>query len=348
MGTLRHLLGARVLAAALLAPFVIAAPARADDAPSAAEKARAKKSLDRGLKLYSQGKLDEAMTAFKASREAAPDPKATLMIARVERDMGELLKAHDTYKSALEQAEAAAARGESRRSTIDEIRKDLRELDGVLGWVTIELSHAPSGTRVSIDGNDVTGKVGGPIRVAPGPIAVVATAPGGVEKSRKLSVKAGETANVELEFTWSGPSDEALANAGDEPTGASESESPAEKREQPGSHGERTLAWVAGGVGLAGVVTFGVFGVMSNAKFSDLEAACPEKHCPPELEGDQSDGQTFQTIANVGLVVGAVGLGTAVTLFALGGPSDAAYSAKSTAPRVTVGLGSIQLRGSFQ
>jgi hypothetical protein len=325
------------------------APARADDgAPTAAEKARAKKLLDRGLKLYSQGKLDEAMTAFKESREIAPDPRAQLMIARVQRDQGELLKAHDTYKAALDQAEQAQARGEARRATLDELRKDLRELDGVLGWVTIELSHAPSGTRVSIDGNDVTSKLEGPIRVAPGPLVILATAPGGVEKSRKLSVKAGETANVELAFTWSGPSDQALSDEADEADSGGTVAAPEERESPRTSGGSNTLAWVAGGVGVAGVAVFGVFGAMSNSKFSELEDSCPNNHCPLDLEGEKSDGQTFQTIANVGLVVGVVGLGTAVTLFALGGPSDAAYSARRSTPRLTVGLGSIQLRGSFQ
>ncbi len=350
MGSLRLVPRARLLVlAALLGPVALVAPARADDsAPTAAEKGRAKKLLERGVKLYSQGKLDEAMTAFKQSREVAPDPKALLMIARVQRDQGELLKAHDTYKNALDQAEHAQARGEARRATIDELRRDLRDLDGILGWITIELSHAPSGTRVSIDGNDVTAKLEGPIRVAPGPIVVLATAPGGVEKSRKLSVKAGETANVELAFTWSGPSDQTLSDEADEADSGGTVAASEEPESPRASGGGKTLAWVAGGVGVAGVAVFGVLGAMSNAKFSELEAACPDNHCPPDLEGDRSDGQTFQTIANVGLVVGVVGLGTAVTLFALGGPSESAYSAKSSTPRLTVGLGSIQLRGRFQ
>jgi len=339
-----------LLVGALFGSLALAPPARAEEssrAPTAAEKAKARKSLARGQKLYAAGKLDEARAAFQESHDAVPDPKASLMMARIQRDSGELLKARDAYKAALDEAQAAEAHGQARRATMDEIKKDLRDLDGILGFITIELVHAPGGTKVTIDGHDVTGELGGPIRVAPGPLLVVATAPTGVEKSQKATIKAGETASVELSFTWGGKSDESLAEVS---PAEDDHEEPArtEPLGKPSSHGSRTLVWVAGGVGLAGVATFAVFGPMSAAKFSRLEDACSNGHCAADLEDDKNTGKTFQTIANVGVVVGAVGFGAAITLFALSGPSDSAYSASVTAPRLSVGLGSVRLSGGFQ
>ena len=338
-----------LLFVALLGSLAVAPAVRAEtSAPTVAEKAKAKRSLERGQKLYKAGKLEEAQAAFRESHDAVPDPKALLMIARCQRDNGELLKAHDTYKAAQEEADAAAARGEARRATTDEIRKDQRELDGILGWVTIELSHAPSGTHVTIDGRDVTGELGGPIRVAPGPVVVVGTTSSGVEKSQKLSIRAGQTANVELSFTWSGRSDEALANAPDE--GGEQPSQPEPEPTHKRSKGGKSNApiWVAGGATVAGAAVFGIFGVLANGKFKELKDGCVDKHCPDYLENNKDEGQMFQTVANVGLVVGVVGLGTAITLFALGGPSDAAPYEQSSLPKLKVGLGSVELSGSFQ
>src|ERR1041385_9236182 len=85
------------LLGALLVPLSVAAPARAGDAaaPTATDKAKAKRSFDRGQKLYGQHKLDEAKAAFEESHDAAPDAKASLMLARILRDNGELLKARN-------------------------------------------------------------------------------------------------------------------------------------------------------------------------------------------------------------------------------------------------------------
>lgn len=333
------------LGATLAGVLCVVTPAWADGAaPTAAESAKAKKELDKGQKLYKQGKLDDAFAAFEASHEAVADPKASLMMARIQRDRGELLKAHATYEAALREAQAAEAQGKSRRATADEIKRELAELSNVLGWLTIEIPHAPSGTRVSIDGRDVTGQLGTPIRVEPGLMVVAATVPGGVAKNQNVTVKAGETATVEVSFSAWSDSDALLA---EDPEPAAKRDPDDDAKPDPSSGQSRAPAWIAGGVGVAGLATFAVFGILANSKYSDLEASCTDGHCPPELEDTQSSGKAFQTVANIGLVVGAVGVATSVTLFVIGGPGKTAPAAEAHAPKLRVGLGSVELEGSF-
>ena len=63
------------LCAALLGSLAVAPAVRAEtSAPTAAEKAKAKRSLERGQKLYKAGKLEEAQAAFRESHDAVPDP----------------------------------------------------------------------------------------------------------------------------------------------------------------------------------------------------------------------------------------------------------------------------------
>ena len=108
----------------------------------------------------------------------------------------------------------------------------------------------------------------------------------------------------------------------------------------------RTWSYVAGGVGAAGIVTFGVFGLLNNSKHSKLEDECKNGVCPSSLESDKNTGQTYQTVANVGLVVGIVGLGTGTALYLLSDKKKE-KSALSTVPRVDIGPRSVSVSGTF-
>jgi hypothetical protein len=329
--------------------------------PSAAAKLKAKRAFERGQEYYKQGKFAEAGAAFQESYDAVPEPKALLMLARVQRDDGELLKARATCQKALDGAEAAEAMGRANGAPLDEIKGELRAIDGVLGFVVVQLAHAPPGTHVSIDDSDVTSQLGKPIRAEPGPLVVTAIDPGGTERSENAMVKAGQTSSVTLSFPWSGRGPNAVTRAGSGKSDEARAETPRvddEKTPPPrpklepsqthASTTKRTLTWVAGGVGLVGLATFGVFWELSGSKFKHLDRACPESHCDPSLERDKNTGKTFQTVANVGLAVGAVGLGAAVTLLALGGTPDAARPNQATRTKLELGLGRITFSGSFQ
>jgi hypothetical protein len=101
---------------------------------------------------------------------------------------------------------------------------------------------------------------------------------------------------------------------------------------------------VAGGVGVAGLAMFTIFGLMDNSTYSDLKNACPGNMCPPDKQSQIDSGRTQQTLANVGLVVGALGLAGGATLFALSlssKPSTAPSTALVAAP------GFVGLRGSL-
>jgi hypothetical protein len=108
----------------------------------------------------------------------------------------------------------------------------------------------------------------------------------------------------------------------------------------------RTLAFVAGGVGVAGLATFGIFGLMNNSKFGELEDSCgPNKVCSGDLKDTADTGKTYQTIANIGLVVGVVGIAGGVTLFVLSGKKTEAVPAEEA--QLRVGPGNVSLQGRF-
>jgi hypothetical protein len=82
----------------------------------------------------------------------------------------------------------------------------------------------------------------------------------------------------------------------------------------------RSWAYVSGGIGAAGLLTFGIAGLMARSTYDDLNGACHGVACPPDKAGEVSSGKAEQTLADVALAVGIAGVAAGATLFALSLP----------------------------
>jgi hypothetical protein len=314
---------------------------------TAKQRSDVERKLSEGKKLVAKGKFEEAIALFRAAHDIVQSPEATLFIARARRDTGELVAAHADYLTALEEAETAAKTETKYESTLTAVRKDLEDLEGVLGKLVIKLVYAPEGTEVTVDGQPIdAAKLASPLLVAPGTMDVVATAPDGDVSRRQATVNAGQSATVELAFQRKGEPAKFFAGEPGE-DGEAEGNETAKPSDKAGTGGgSNTLAYVAGGVGVAGIATFAILGSMANGKFDDLEKACPEDRCPPERQGDIDDGKQLQTFANIGLAVGIVGVGTGAALLLFGGSKGDEANGRPSAELV-LGVGSIRVRGKF-
>jgi hypothetical protein len=83
---------------------------------------------------------------------------------------------------------------------------------------------------------------------------------------------------------------------------------------------------------------------MDNSTYDDLKGACTGNVCPPNKQGEVSAGKTQQTVANVGLVLGGVGLAAGATLFVI---SLSPRSSGSSSTGLVVAPGYLGLRGSL-
>ena len=345
---------ARVLFTPLVAAtLLISLPTRAAgvsvaDATSTQHKS-ADKKLAEGKKLFKAGQFEKAIEAFEVAHEIVANPEAYLMTARAHQNLGELVKARADYMAAIEEGEPAVQHNGKYRDTLQAARKELKELEGVLARITITLHHAPSGAKVAIDGEPLdSSRLGEPILLPPGAVEVTATSPDGREvRSRKLTLTAGQDAKVDLAFTRDDADDvpPTIVEEG------AEAPPPTEAAPAPSSGGgKRTAAFIAGGVGVAGLATFAVFGAMSNSKYNSLDKACTGSVCPPNRQDDIDAGKRDQMLANIALAVGAVGVGASATLFLLAsGDSKAdAKDTSSASVKLGIGFGSIHVRGRFQ
>lgn len=94
----------------------------------------------------------------------------------------------------------------------------------------------------------------------------------------------------------------------------------------------RTAGYAVLGVGAAGVVTFVIAGLAARSKHDQLVEACGDASCPDgSHQGDIDAGRTYQTVANVGLLVGVAGGVTGSVLLYLSRD-------RTEGPRATVSL----------
>jgi hypothetical protein len=116
---------------------------------------------------------------------------------------------------------------------------------------------------------------------------------------------------------------------------------------EPAAKKPNTPAYVALGIGGAGLLVGTVTGILAISKSGD----CPNKVCPTQSDLDSAKGMA--TISTVGFSIGVVGVAVGTVLLVLGNKSEAP-PAQATAhyqPKLSVkpwfGLNSAGLTGSF-
>jgi hypothetical protein len=148
--------------------------------------------------------------------------------------------------------------------------------------------------------------------VDPGEHVVIVEAPGTHAAEFRARVSEGESA--------------VLAVTPGTPLGATEPSAPpapAVTTQPP----NRTPAYVVGAVGIAGLVTGAVAGVLVLDKKSTVNSECVGKQCSQAGVDAANAGKTLGVITTVGLITGVVGLGAASYLFvSVPSPTESAHS----------------------
>jgi hypothetical protein len=313
---------------------------------TAAQKKTAQKAFEQGMKALKAKKHDEALAAFKSSYEAVASPNSHLMVARELVELGRLEEAWEAYGKTAAEADAAAQKDQKYQNAADEARKEQNDLKKKLGFIDLDTTGTQAGDRITVRGREIPqGSWSQPVPAAPGSATVTLVHNDGTETSKDVTITAGQDTKVDFTPPKAAPPTAEPAKTSGEASA---------KLDTSGHTNLRTWAYVAGGVGVAGVATFAIFGLMANSKHSKLQDNCPNNKCPADLQSDADAGKRDQTIANIGLVVGVVGLGTGTVLYLMSGKKNQENAAMHTPPRrgphvdgVSVGYRSILVNGSF-
>lgn len=322
------------LTAALAALVLVTSVSAAGAAP----RTRAAKLFDEGKALLARGEVAEACARLAESDAAEPSVGTLGLLAACLERQGKLASAWSAY---LETASRAARSRDDRGPYATERAAALEpRLPRLIVSVTgvRDASVTVGNRKLGSDQLDV------PTFVDPGPAAVEAVAPDGRRIARTIDAVIGQALRVELAF------EEPRAPTVSAPDGGAAS---------PGDGDEHAFpmwpGWVGVGVGVTGLTVMGVFGAVAlsrNATSDDLAQRCASSGVDcDEGRAEREAASDAAGVATAGLVVGAIGLASAATLFVIHASSGAEGAGGTddlhVEPDVSLDGAHLRIRGSF-
>ena len=300
------------------------------------DAATAESKFNAGLRLFKAGKMADALPVFRDVADGNGSPNARLYVGHCLQQLGKYVEAHKAFTAVVKQT---TQRGDTKyEPTREAALAQLGLLEPRVAKIVVSLADIPSGLAVKLDGTPLEEKdLGSPIVVEPGAHKIEGSATDMAPVSRDLNVEAGESKTTILAFKKAEPSPAPVALGPGAPT----SEASPSK-----SNPLRTTAFVAGGVGVAGLTVFTISGLMAKSTFNRMSDQCGTTGCSAPADLEEIDkGKSQQTIANVGLVVGLVGLSAGAVLFLVSGKKN------PDAPAVAItglpGGGALSYSGKF-
>lgn len=306
---------------------------------------QAREEFKKAQELYGANRCKDALPRFEKLAKATDSPNAQLYVARCLRKLERLPEAYEAFSAVIRVADAKAAEDERYADTRSAAAAERAALESKVARVVIALADPPDGLELKL-GDMVVDRerVGEPIAISPGEVAVEASAPGKPAFRKTLEAAGGTLSTVTVVFD--APRDSGAAASASPGRGDSTPADGGTTSVATTASGPPVLAYVALGVGVAGLATFGIAGTMANQRFDDLDKECGGGPCPASKQSDIDGGKQLDTIANIGLVVGGVGIvgGTALLLF--GGSTEKKPPAEAfVTPRT--GGGSVVVTGRF-
>lgn len=195
--------------------------------------------------------------------------------------------------------------------------------------LTLELAAGSPKNSSVRDGSVELGSAtfGIALPIEPGSHELVVSAPGFAERTFQIQLAEGEVRSLVVS-PGAPVSPGAAPLAGPSPAATRSPEQPA----RTGSSG-RTLGFVLGGVGVAGLGVATITSLMVVSKKSTVDAGCqPDKSCTSSALDAAHSGRTLEIVSNVGWVVGAAALGAGAYFLLTSGPSTKPSTAVALLP----------------
>ena len=298
--------------AGVLATATWSEAARADDGGTA------QALFDKGVADLENGRSETACPAFAESQRLDPRPGTLFALADCEVALGKIASALGHYHEYIGWISRLADDQQTRHAErVGLARAQVEALGGKVPTLVLALSPlAPAGTVIERDGVALQGAaLGVALPIDPGDHVIVSRAPGRAEERLTINVAIGDAKRLELPLQPEAPPSTAppIAPSVTEKTAlATEAENP--PNDDAGSS-QRTLAYVAGGIGLAGIVVGAVTGVLVLDRKATVDDQCNVNHvCSKEGKEAADSGQTLAAVSTIAFGVGLAGIATGVTL----------------------------------
>jgi hypothetical protein len=323
-------------ALAAAAIWTVALPAAAEE--DAATRAAARKLAEDGVAALQAGDSAKAVDKLDKAFRTLRAPSIALWSGRALIKHGQLIEAAERLLEATRLPVSGDAAVQEQAKA--DAEKELEQLRPRIPNLVIRVEGAADAS-VSLDGKAVPASLLGEDRpVNPGSHQLVAQR-GAERQAQSVSLVEGERKEVRLRF-------DAAATA--PPAPAPETAPAVSRTQRPQSGGSRTLAFVALGVGGAGLVLGGVTGALALSKKSSLDddtEHCLNDQCEYAVEGDVNSLRTFRTVSTIGFIAGGALAATGVVLLLTSGGGEQQGQSGASQLALRVSPGALQLKGSF-
>ena len=281
-------------------------------AAHADENSPAQAAYEQGVDAFRAGDLSNACRLLAESYRLEPLPGVLFTWATCELRAERLASAAAHYADFLNAVARLppaerAAQEERRRSAQRERARILPEVPFLTVVVSASVQHASSVLR---DGTPLPPKSQGvEAPVDPGEHVIVFVGPDGARTEQRVVLAKGEHKTIVLGF----------ANAREAAQAARPSSAPPPPPPPPSAVGERpaTSSWVyvTGGVGVAGILTGSIAGLLAIRDKNVVDGACNGLACSARGKDAASAAKTEATVSTIGFGVGLAGLVSSVIIY---------------------------------
>jgi hypothetical protein len=300
-----------------------AAPAEAPAEPAPPSAAEA--FYEQGLKDMLAGNFEAGCPSLSESYKLDPMPGALFTLAECFAKWGKLATAQSQYSDYLDRVmRMTGAERNKQQGRIEVAEEQIKSLATRVPQLTIVTeADLPPGAVVTRNGERVLpAMLNRELPVDPGAQQLKVEAPGYVsaEYSRQLS----EGQRQELRIAPLVPTG---ANGAPPPSG-----------EGGGTGITRTWAYVAGGVGVAGLLVGAITGGITIGHKGTIDDNCIDVRCNADGIDAADAATTTGAISTVGFIVGGIGLAAGVTFWFLADDDSAADQAGAAPAGLRLGL----------
>lgn len=293
----------------LLTPILLLALAQAEPQPAAAQ---ARELSRKGLELYKQGKLHEAIDKFEAAYALKPHPGLHFNIAKCREELGEPGKALREYREYLREAPDATDSA-AVQASVNALQRQLAQR----GVQQLAVIASPPNAVIEVDGRTL-GISPIYVELPAGSHTIVVTAADHEREERSVVLGLDKVETVQLSLKRRGEDLKPIPVQPQEPVALQPLPPPepppvVEATPAPApAPSRRVWTWVTLGIGAGSAIGGLICGLTANGASRELLRTY---HLEPEATALHSRASSYATAANVTWSIAAAALIAAVILF---------------------------------
>jgi hypothetical protein len=325
----------RLIALSLVSTLTtsLAAPALAQEQPQAENVAAARSLGLQGVKMADAGDCKGAIEKLSRAESLYHAPSILGRLGECQVNVGQIVLGTENLNRVVREQLAPNA-PKAFRDAQERAKGVLNAALPKIARLTVKVEPADAAPQVTVSGTPIPPALIGVERPTdPGAHEVVVSAPGYLAQKSVVTLPEGGMQEISLKLE----KDPSVAMATTPPPAPAEpvvAEPPPAPPVDAPAKKSNTLAYVALGVGGAGLVVGGITGFLALGKKNDL-TDCVAERCPSSQRDTLDSARTMATVSTVGFAVGLAGVGAGVILLLAG--NNNSDSAAAGAPKLAKG-----------